>query len=75
MSGKDVVARYFEALDAGDADAIPELFSDEQAVYNARVGDVVKEQFVLVNIGYESVDIGFVNFPDAASRRLAVGGP
>jgi len=50
------------------------VFSDEQAVYNARVGDVIKEQFVLVNIGYESVDIGFVNFPDAAARRLAVGG-
>lgn len=51
------------------------VFTDEQAVYNARVGDVIKEQFVLVNIGFESVDIGFVNFPDADSRRLAVGGP
>ena len=33
MSGKSVVKSYFEALDAGNADAIPELFSDACRIY------------------------------------------
>jgi hypothetical protein len=49
------------------------VFSDSEAVYNAVVGDVIKEKYVLVTIGYESADLGFVGFPDATPRRLAVG--
>ena len=49
------------------------VFSDDEAVYNARVGDVIKDKFILVTIGYESADLGFVGFPEASPRRLAVG--
>lgn len=48
------------------------VFSDAEGVYNAQVGDVVKEKFRLVHIGYESADLGFVGFPDAEPKRLAV---
>ena len=39
---------------------------------NARSGDVVFDRFILRNIGYESVDIGFVGYPPAATRRLGI---
>jgi hypothetical protein len=40
---------------------------------NAFGGDVIKEKFILVSIGYESADLGFVGFPEAAPSRLAAG--
>jgi hypothetical protein len=39
---------------------------------NAHVGDVVFDRFILRNIGYESVDVGFVGYPPAATRRLGI---
>lgn len=39
---------------------------------NARAGDVVFDRFILRNIGYESVDVGFVGYPPAATRRLGI---
>ena len=39
---------------------------------NARVGDVVFDRFILRNIGYESVDVGFVGYPPASTKRLAI---
>lgn len=50
------------------------VFADDEAIYNALVGDVVKDQFRLIAIGLESADLGFVDFPDAEAERLAVGG-
>ncbi len=50
------------------------VFSDADAVYNAQVGDVVKEKFRLVHIGYESADLAFVGFPEAEPKRVAVAG-
>lgn len=50
------------------------VFSDDESIYNALVGDVIKEKFVLVAIGYESADLGFVGFPEVGSSRLAAGG-
>jgi hypothetical protein len=50
------------------------VFSDQQEIYNAHEGDVIKGRFVVVKIGYESADIGFVGFPDEPAQRLAVGG-
>ncbi|MDX1644962.1 MAG: hypothetical protein R3244_11455 [Thermoanaerobaculia bacterium] len=50
------------------------VFSDADAVYNAQVGDVVKEKFRLVHIGYESADLAFVGFPEAEPERLGVAG-
>jgi len=37
MSGKRVVERYFEALDAGDASAIPELFSEDCEIFRPEI--------------------------------------
>jgi hypothetical protein len=50
------------------------VFSDGQEILNAFAGDVLKLEFVVRRIGYESADIGFVNFPDEPAKRLAVGG-
>ena len=58
----------------GRSDRRIAVFSDDDAIYNAVVGDVIKEKFVLVTIGYESADLGFVGFPNASPARLAVGG-
>jgi hypothetical protein len=43
-------------------------------VLNAREGDVLEGKFIVERIGYESVDLKFVGFPDAPARRLAAGG-
>ena len=51
------------------------VFTDRDTIYNAMVGEVIKNSFRLSNIGFESVDIEFVGFPDAQAQRLAVGGP
>jgi len=40
---------------------------------NARSGDVVFEKFILRRVGYESVDVGFVGFPPAETRRIGIG--
>ena len=49
------------------------VFTDGDAVYNALVGDVIKDKFILVSIGYESADLGFVGFPAATPSRLPAG--
>lgn len=43
-------------------------------LHNVKEGEVLEGTFVVEDIGYESVAIGFVEFPDAAPRRLPVGG-
>lgn len=50
------------------------VFSDGAEIYNALVGDLVKDRFEVQRIGYESVDLGFVGFPDEPAVRLAIGG-
>ena len=39
---------------------------------NAHAGDVVFDRFILRNIGYESVDVGFVGYPPAITKRLGI---
>jgi hypothetical protein len=39
---------------------------------NAHAGDVVFDHFILRNIGYESVDVGFVGYNPAVTKRLAI---
>jgi hypothetical protein len=46
--------------------------SDRESVVNAAVGEVVEGRFVVVEIGFESVDLGFVGFPDVPPRRLGL---
>jgi hypothetical protein len=33
---------------------------------------VVFDRYILRNIGYESVDVGFVGYPPAITKRLAI---
>ena len=39
---------------------------------NARAGDVVFGRFILKNIGYESVEIGYVGYPPTVTQRLGI---
>ncbi len=39
---------------------------------NAHAGDVVFDRFILRNIGYESVDVGFVGYNPTITKRLAI---
>ena len=52
------------------------VFSDagRDKLYNALPGDVLEGKFIVDRIGYESVDVKFVGFPDAPAKRLAIGG-
>lgn len=50
------------------------VFVQGEDLYNLRVGDVVAEEFVLVRVGFESADIGFVNFPSVEPKRVAIAG-
>ena len=48
------------------------VFAHGKAVFNALEGDVIDKKFIVAHIGYESVDIRFVGFPDAPARRIGV---
>jgi hypothetical protein len=45
-----------------------------QEIYNARSGEVVEDKFVVEKIGLESLDLGYVGFPDEPPARLVIGG-
>jgi hypothetical protein len=47
------------------------LIAGDQLV-NARAGDVVFDRFIVRNIGYESVDIGFVGYSPSVTKRLGM---
>ena len=51
------------------------VFTDGKTIYNAQEGEVLEGKFIVAHIGYESVDIQFVGFPDWPAQRLAVGRP
>jgi len=48
-------------------------FSDGKTIVNAHEGDVILSKFRVAKIGYESVDIKYIEFPDEPALRLAVG--
>ncbi len=52
------------------------VFADagRDKLYNALEGDILEGKFIVDRIGYESVDLKFVGFPDAPAKRLAIGG-
>lgn len=50
------------------------VLSDGDDIYNVLVGDVLDGQFIVTNIGLESVDLAYVEFPQLPPARLAVGG-
>jgi hypothetical protein len=49
------------------------VLSSGETTYNAMVGDIIEGKFRLEAIGYESVDIGYVDFPELPPQQLAVG--
>jgi hypothetical protein len=49
------------------------VFTDGEEIHNVRVGEVIEGKFRVVRIGYESVDLAYVNFPDEPAARLPVG--
>jgi hypothetical protein len=48
------------------------VFSDGGRVFNRLEGSVIDRRFVVERIGYESVDIRYVDFPDAPAKRIGV---
>ena len=48
------------------------VFSNGKKIYNALEGEVIDNKFIVAHIGYESVDIRYVNFPDVPAKRLGV---
>ena len=48
------------------------VFYDGSNIYNALAGDVLNGKFIVARIGYESVDLKFVGFPDTPAQRLAL---
>ncbi len=41
-------------------------------IFNARAGDTLFGKFVLRRVGYESIDVGFVGFPQSETRRVGI---
>ncbi len=41
-------------------------------VLNVRSGDTLFGKFILRKVGYESIDVGFVGFPETETRRLGI---
>lgn len=56
----------------GPGDKKIAVFTDGKKIYNAVQGDVLENKFIVARIGYESVDIRFVGFPDWPAKRLGV---
>jgi hypothetical protein len=48
-------------------------FSSNGEIVNARVGQTLGGKFILLNIGIESVEIGFVGFPPDEKKRIPLG--
>lgn len=48
------------------------VFTDGRKTYNALEGETIENKFIVARIGYESVDIRFVGFPDWPAKRLGV---
>jgi hypothetical protein len=46
---------------------------DGPEIINALEAEVLKEQFIINEIGFESVEIGFVGFPESETQRLEMG--
>jgi hypothetical protein len=48
------------------------VFSNGKTVFNHQEGEVIDNKFIVAHIGYESVDIRFVGFPDVPAKRVGV---
>jgi hypothetical protein len=59
----------------GPADRKLAVFTNGKQIYNVEEGDVIDSKFIVAHIGYESVDIRFVGFPDWPAKRVGVTPP
>ena len=68
----DVTLRYLGSF--GPRSRRIAVFADAsgQNVINARAGDTLEGKFIVESIGFESVDLKFVGFPDVPARRLGI---
>ena len=57
-----------------ESDRIAVVMSNGE-IYNVRQGAVLEGKFIVQQIGYESVAIAFVGFPDFPPRRIPIGAP
>ncbi|HEX4498140.1 MAG TPA: hypothetical protein VIE43_20865 [Thermoanaerobaculia bacterium] len=48
------------------------VFTNGKTVINKQEGEVIDNKFIVSHIGYESVDIRFVGFPDVPAKRVGV---
>lgn len=49
------------------------VLTDGEEIINALEADEVREKFIVERIGLESIDLGFVGFPDAPPETLEIG--
>lgn len=57
----------------GPADRPIAVFTDGKDILNVQEGEVIQGQFMVGQIGFESVEIKFVDFPNLPPQRLPVG--
>lgn len=57
----------------GPADRPIGTFTDGKNIYNVQEGGVLQGKFIVAQLGYESVEIQFVGFPDWPAQRFGVG--
>jgi len=57
----------------GPSDRRIAVFTDGKTIYDAQQGEVLAGKWIVAQIGYESVDIRFVNFQDVPAQRLPIG--
>jgi hypothetical protein len=48
------------------------VVQEGEQVLNVRAGDTLFGKFILKKVGYESIDVGFVGFPESETRRLGI---
>ena len=58
----------------GPQDRMIAVFSDGEVIHNAMAGEVLDGKFIVDRIGFESVDIKYVDFPEVPALRRAAGG-
>jgi hypothetical protein len=56
----------------GPADKQLAVFTNGKTIYNVQEGEVIDNKFIVAHIGFESVDIRFVGFPDWPTKRVGV---
>lgn len=57
----------------GPSDSPIGIFTDGKNIYNVQEGGVIQGKFIVAQLGFESVEIQFVGFPDWPAQRIGVG--